>query len=156
MACRSPAIPRGQWASFFPLDDGRCRVYFQYCRIGAPRRLSGSAHLPDFVAACIDAGADPEWLAAVTPLGPIAAFEGADSWADHPYRAGGALVGAAAATRDPCWGCGLARTLRDVRVLRAHLLARDDWDAAGHAYAAEHDRSYGALHRIGRWRTTLP
>ena len=32
-------------------------------------------------------------------------------------------------------------------MLRDHLLA-DDWDGAGHRYAAELDRSYGAVHRI--------
>ncbi|MFN8540327.1 MAG: hypothetical protein U0232_22980 [Thermomicrobiales bacterium] len=37
----------------------------------------------------------------------------------------------------------LALTLRDVRVLRDRLLANDDWDAAGHAYATEHDGYYG-------------
>lgn len=38
-------------------------------------------------------------------------------------------------------------TLRDVRVLRDCLLATDDWHAAAHAYAQQHDRYYGALHR---------
>ena len=60
-------------------------------------------------------------------------------------------VGDAAAANDPCWGCGLSLTLRDVRVLRDALLASDDWDAACRRYAAEHDRYYGALHRITSW-----
>jgi 2-polyprenyl-6-methoxyphenol hydroxylase-like FAD-dependent oxidoreductase len=150
---RDPA--RGAWASFFPLGGGRFRAYFQYHRDGPPRRLSGAAHLPAFLAACVAAGADPAWLAGATAAGPLAAFDGGDRWVDHPYRAGVALLGDAAATSDPCWGCGLALTLRDARALRDALLAGDDWEAAGHAYAAAHDGYYGALHRLGRWRTAL-
>jgi hypothetical protein len=41
--------------------------------------------------------------------------------------------------------------VRDVRVLRDCLLNHADWDAAGHAYAAEHDRYYGALHTATGW-----
>ena len=50
------------------------------------------------------------------------------------------LVDDAAATNDPCFGCGLSLTLRDVRVLRDALLDVEDWDAACHRYADEHDR----------------
>ena len=41
-------------------------------------------------------------------------------------------------------------------MLRDHLLAGEDWESAGHAYAAEHDRYYGALHRITGWTCTSP
>jgi menaquinone-9 beta-reductase len=41
--------------------------------------------------------------------------------------------------------------LRDVRVLRDHLLAEADWDAAATAYATDHDFYYSALHRIEGW-----
>ncbi len=44
-------------------------------------------------------------------------------------------------------------TLRDVRVLRDQLLANDDWDAAGHAYAEEHDRYCKAVHDVVGWYT---
>lgn len=27
----------------------------------------------------------------------------------------------------------------------------DDWDAAGHEYAAEHDRYYGVMHKVNDW-----
>ena len=70
---------------------------------------------------------------------------------DHPYRDGVALVGDAAATSDPTWGQGISLTLRDVRTLRDRLLAGEDWSAAGHAYAAEHDRYYAAVHRVDGW-----
>jgi len=74
---------------------------------------------------------------------------------DAPYRAGVALVGDAATACDPSWGCGMALALHDVRTLRDRLLASDDWDAAGRAYAAEHDRFYGALHRLEHWRAAF-
>jgi 2-polyprenyl-6-methoxyphenol hydroxylase-like FAD-dependent oxidoreductase len=74
---------------------------------------------------------------------------------NHPYRDGVVLVGDAAAASDPSWGCGLSLTLRDVRVLRDQLLMTDDWETAAHAYAAAHDRYYGALHRIQGWATAL-
>ncbi len=145
----------GQFALFFPLRDGRHRVYFAYRRTGSPRPLSGRRQVPDFLAACVEAGADPAWFTDAAAAGPLAAFEGADSWVEHPYRAGVALVGDAAAACDPSWGCGLSLTLRDVRTLRDQLLASDDWDAAGQAYATEHDRYYAALHRLEQWRTAL-
>ncbi len=145
----------GQFALFFPLRDGRHRVYFAYRRIGTPRPLSGQRQVPAFLAACVEAGADPAWFADAEAVGPLAAFEGADSWVDHPYRDGVALIGDAAVACDPSWGCGLSLSLRDVRTLRDRLLASDDWDAAGRAYAAEHDRYYAALHRLENWRTAL-
>ena len=48
----------------------------------------------------------------------------------------------------------MSLTTRDVRVLRDCLLAESDWDAAGHAYAAEHDRHY-AICRVDGWVTDL-
>ena len=78
--------------------------------------------------------------------GPLATFSGADNWVEHPYFNGIALIGDAAATSDPCWGQGLSLTLRDVRVLRDALIADNDWDRAGHAYAAQHDHYYHAVH----------
>jgi len=145
----------GHLALFFPLRDGRHRVYYVYRRTGAPRPLSGLRHTSDFVAACVAAGADPDWFDNAQPAGPLAAFEGADRWVDRPYRDGVVLMGDAAAACDPSWGCGMALALHDVRTLRDLLLASDDWDAAGRAYAAEHDRFYGSLHRLEEWRAAL-
>jgi len=31
------------------------------------------------------------------------------------------------------------------------LVSTEDWDAAGHAYAAEHDRYYAATHKFESW-----
>ena len=144
----------GHYSLFFPLRDGRHRVYYIYNSTGAPRSLSGVGHTGDFFAACVSAGADPEWFDNAQPVGPLATFDGADRWVDQPYRDGVVLVGDAAAACNPCWGCGMGLTLHDVRTLR-DLLVSDDWDAAGRAYAAEHDRFYGNLHRLEKWRASL-
>jgi len=45
--------------------------------------------------------------------------------------------------------------IEKIRVLRDQLLSANDWEAAAHAYATEHDRYYGALHRIEGWKTEL-
>lgn len=141
----------GQAVLIFPLGQGRHRAYFVYRKLGPSRRLSGQRHIPDFVAACIETGADAGWFAGAQAAGPLAMFDGADTWAEHPYREGVILVGDAAAANDPSWGCGMSLTLRDIRVLRDRLLEEDDWEVAAHAYAQEHDRYYGALRRSTRW-----
>lgn len=145
----------GRSALFFPLRGGRLRAYAVQHRVGSGRPLSGGRQVPAFLDACVAAGADAAWFAGATAAGPLAAFEGAESWVEYPYRDGVALVGDAAATSDPSWGCGLSMTLRDVRILRDRLLAHDDWAAAGQAYAAEHDRHYAALRRLEHWRMAL-
>jgi hypothetical protein len=45
----------------------------------------------------------------------------------------------------------MSLTLRDVRVLSDALGAETDWQKAGHAYAAEHDRYYDITHRCDGW-----
>ena len=65
------------------------------------------------------------------------------------------LIGDAAASNDPSWGCGLSLTLRDARVLADKLLASDDWYGASDDYAEEHDRHYGAIHRLTGWARAL-
>jgi 2-polyprenyl-6-methoxyphenol hydroxylase-like FAD-dependent oxidoreductase len=148
-------IERGQAVLIFPLGDGRFRSYFFYRRQGPPRPLAGARHAQDFVAACVETGASADWFARAEVLGPLAAFEGADRWVEHPHRDGVVLIGDAAAASDPCFGCGLSLTLRDARVLRDALVASDDWPAAADAYAAAHDGYYGALHRLERWTREL-
>ena len=62
-----------------------------------------------------------------------------------------ALLGDTATSSDPSWGQGLALTLRDASVLRDQLLSSADWDAAGHAYAVEHDGYSNRLHTFNQW-----
>lgn len=111
--------------------------------------------MPAFIEQCISAGAPREWFSAVQVVGPLASFSCAESWIPHPYRLGMALVGDAAATSDPTFGCGLSLTLRDARVLGDLLIEESDWDAAAHAYAEQHDRYFATLHRLLGWMVQL-
>jgi 2-polyprenyl-6-methoxyphenol hydroxylase-like FAD-dependent oxidoreductase len=146
---------RGQAVLIFPLGGDRFRSYFFYRRQGPARPLGGARHATEFVNACVETGASAAWFAHAEILGPLAAFEGADRWVEHPYREGIVLIGDAAATSDPSFGGGLSLTLRDVRVLRDHLLTESDWTVAAHSYAREHDGYYGAWRRVVGWYRDL-
>ena len=141
----------GEQALFFPQGGGRLRAYVAFQASTGTGRLSGRAHILDFLAACAAAQVPAAWLAGATPAGPLAAFQGADVRVPHPYRDGLVLLGDAAACSDPTWGCGLSLTLRGVRTLRDRLLASEDWAAAANDYAAEHDRYYERLHILEGW-----
>ncbi len=140
----------GREAILFPLGEKRARAYLIYEANAGPR-LSGETAMPRFVAESVETGIPAEFYANVHAAGPLATFNGADHWIEHPYRNGIVLVGDAAASSDPTFGQGLSLTVRDVRVLRDYLLADNDWDAACNAYAGEHDRHYGAIHRVSGW-----
>ena len=144
----NPAI--GQGVPLVPQGNGRVRAYLVTTK-ATSTRLQGEADLPRFIEESIRSGAPAEWYAGGQVAGPLATFDGADTWVDHPYREGVALIGDAAAASDPSWGQGLSLTLRDVRVLRDHLLATTEWDTAGHAYAEAHDWHYGVIHRVDNW-----
>jgi len=102
-----------------------------------------------------DLGVPREWFANAKVAGPLATFDPTDNWIDHPYESGVALIGDAAATSDPTWGQGMSMTFFDVRSLAEKLLAGDDWDAAGHAYAAEHDACWQTIRVTDTWYTDL-
>ncbi len=144
----------GQGVPLVPQGNGRVRAYLVHTKATSPR-LQGEADLPRFVEESIRSGAPAEWYAGGNVAGPLATFDCADTWVDHPYREGVVLIGDAAAASDPSWGQGLSLTLRDVRVLRDHLLTNPDWDVAGHAYAKEHDRHYGVIHTADNWLTQM-
>lgn len=144
----------GRVAAIFPQGKGRARGYFCYYK-DSRSRMQGDAAFADFVESSKRTGADPGWYTRAEAAGPLASFEGADTNVKHPYRDGVALIGDAAATSDPSWGQGLSMTVRDARVLRDKLLAHEDWDAAGHAYAEEHDRYCNAVHSVVGWYTEL-
>ena len=61
------------------------------------------------------------------------------------------MVGDAAATTDPTYGQGLSFALRAARVLRDELTKSSDWEAAGHRYAEQHQRSFHACHMVEGW-----
>ncbi len=144
----------GQLTIVGPQGGGRARMYLCY-HDGTQPRLQGSGDLARFVDGCKKAGASAALFEDARQTGPLATFGCAHTWVDHPYRDGVALVGDSAASSDPTWGQGLSLTLRDARVLRDHLLHNDDWDAAGHAYADEHDGYAGRLHTFHQWMTTM-
>jgi 2-polyprenyl-6-methoxyphenol hydroxylase-like FAD-dependent oxidoreductase len=142
----------GQIAAVFPQGGGRVRNYFCF-HAGSQPRLQGAGDVQKFIEACTTAGVDPAFYEGAKIAGPLATFDGAEAWVSNPYRDGVALMGDAAAASDPSWGQGVSQTLRDARVLRDHLLASQDWDAAGKAYAAEHDQYSHVIHLGNLWYT---
>ena len=141
-------------ALLFPQGDGRVRAYLCY-PASSPQKLSGTGDLQRFIEWSIMAGGPPEFYANVRLAGPLASFNSASSWVEHPFKNNVALIGDAAAATDPMWGQGLSMTVRDARVLRDQLLSHDDWDEAGHAYATEHDKYYTVSHTVESWLEQL-
>jgi 2-polyprenyl-6-methoxyphenol hydroxylase-like FAD-dependent oxidoreductase len=131
------------------------RVYLIHHKDMLPRRLSGERDLPEAIRHLRAAGAPSRWFEDVELAGPLATFDGAARWVDHPYRDGIVLIGDAAGATDPTWGEGLARTLRDVRLLRDRLLSDDDWDRMADAFAVDHDEFFGRMLRLGAMRGEL-
>jgi 2-polyprenyl-6-methoxyphenol hydroxylase-like FAD-dependent oxidoreductase len=133
-----------------PQSNGRARAY-----VGIPRtssyRFQGISDLPQFVQDSVAAGAPSQWYSDIRPIGPLATFDGADTWVESPAAGGVVLIGDAASSSDPTYGQGQALSLRDARVLSEQLAATDDWQTAVRAYAKAHDGYYGALHRFTEW-----
>ena len=144
----------GHGALIFPQGDGRVRAY-TVLQSATANRFQGDKDVPRFIEDAVATGVPVELFERARPQGPLATFECADTWVDHPYKDGVALVGDAAASSDPAWGQGLSLTTRDVRVLTDEFKNTDDWDAAGHAYAQEHDRYFGVTHLVSTWMSEL-
>ncbi len=144
----------GLWVLIFPQGGGRVRGYVCYGE-AAGFRLTGDRDIPRFLEQSINAGMSEGIYANAKPAGPLATFDGAASWVDHPYRNGIALIGAAAGATDPTWGQGLSLSLRDVRVLRDALLHDENWDVAGNSYAEEHNRYFKVIHDVELWETEI-
>ncbi len=140
----------GQFVGVFPQGGGRVRMYLSY-HAGTEARFQGHADLPRFIEGCKTAGANPAYFKSAKAIGPLATFDAAHTWVEHPYHDGVALLGDTATSSDPSWGQGLSLTLRDVRVLRDELLSSSDWIAAGHNYAAKHDAYAATLHTYNKW-----
>jgi 2-polyprenyl-6-methoxyphenol hydroxylase-like FAD-dependent oxidoreductase len=146
--------PGGRIGLCFPQGGGRVRAYVGFHRDAEPPRASDYT-VERFVDEAVHAGVPAQWYDGAKPAGPLAMFDATDSWVDHPYRDGVALVGDAAATSDPTWGQGMSLTLRDARTLADRLSEGDDWERAGHAYAAEHDRYAEIVRRADGWLAAL-
>ena len=135
----------------FPQREGRARCYVGWNKAADVPRLQGESSFPRFREEAEGIGFPRQALAAARVAGPLATFDGADTWVEHPYRDGVALLGDAAITSDPTWGQGMSMALRGARLLRDALGGTDDWDAAGHAYARELRRVYEVVHRADGW-----
>ena len=135
--------------------DTLSRVYLIHHKDALPRRLSGERDLAEAIRHLQSMGAPSRWFENVELGGPFATFDGAARWVERPYRNGIVLIGDAAGATDPTWGEGLARTLRDVRLLRDRLLADDDWDRAAGAFADDHDAFFARMLRLGAMRGEL-
>jgi 2-polyprenyl-6-methoxyphenol hydroxylase-like FAD-dependent oxidoreductase len=144
------------FASFWaPLGQGKSRTYFVYPTAAGKRRLTGKEKVGEFLQALQSVGTPASWTEGVRSIGPLAEFDGADRWVDSPAKHGVVLIGDAAASSDPSWGCGLSLTLSDVEHLTNQLTSNADWNAAIGDYARQHDEYYGALHRIHSWMREL-
>jgi len=143
-------LASGALSALFPQSAERARAYFGF-HPQACTRLQGDADFPRFREEFNRAAGDAIPLGDAEPAGPLASFECADVWVEHPYRDGVALVGDAAASNDPCWGQGLSLALRDARVLSEELLADQDWVAAAGRYASRHDEHYGTIRTVSGW-----
>ena len=141
-------------AILFPQAGRRVRAYFAN-RIDEGLRLQGEKDYGRFVEECVKTGMPAEYYEGARPAGPLATFPGVYEWVEHPYQDGVALVGDAACTSDPTWGQGLSLTLRSVRELRDALLADDDWERAGRAFAERHAGYWRTVRVVEGWFTEL-
>jgi 2-polyprenyl-6-methoxyphenol hydroxylase-like FAD-dependent oxidoreductase len=149
------SVERGQSMLLYPLGGGCHRSYLIHRTVDRPRRFSGARDAAAFLEACREMAMPEEWFDRAEQRGLLASFDSATSWVDHPARDGIALIGDAAGASDPTYGSGLAISLRDVRLLRDHLLGEPDWTIAADRYAAAHDRAFSALKRITDWFTDM-
>ncbi len=144
-------IPGVQRCGFqFPQGGGRVRSYLTYNE-NEVSRLQGRGDSDRFIEESVRTGVPREIFAGARAMGPLASFDMTETWVDSPYRNGLALIGDAAASTDPTWGQGLSLTSRAARVLAEKLLADPDWDAAGQAYAREHDRYLTSVITAHEW-----
>jgi menaquinone-9 beta-reductase len=139
---------------FCPQSGGRGRAYL-FSRSDGGVRLRGASDFERFLEECGATGLPAATFEGARQAGPLATFEGAASWVDHPFANGVALVGDAASTSDPTWGQGLSHALLAARMLRDSLLAHEDWETAGHAYARAHAVLRSRTNTTNAWFTTI-
>ena len=140
----------GAVAGLFPQRGDKARAYFgfhpQNCL-----RLQGDGDFDRFRQMFTATAGKAIPFGDAQPAGPLASFECADVWVEHPYRDGVALAGDAASSNDPSWGQGLSLAFRDARILSDELLAETDWNAAANRYAQRHDSDYGTVRKVTGW-----
>jgi 2-polyprenyl-6-methoxyphenol hydroxylase-like FAD-dependent oxidoreductase len=145
----------GTWSGLIPQAGGQFRAYFVYPKTMG-YRLQGGSMLSQFIRESARGYAPiADYCADAKSAGPLASFDASDDWVEHPYRDGVALLGDAAATSDPTYGQGLSFALRGARVLRDELTNDSDWEAAGHRYAEQHQRSFRVCQAVESWVRTL-
>jgi 2-polyprenyl-6-methoxyphenol hydroxylase-like FAD-dependent oxidoreductase len=144
----NPGVQR--MAFLFPQGKGRVRGYVVY---GSHEmsRLQGMSDAGRFIDESVRSGLPQEFFNGARPVGPLASFDMTETWVEHPYRGGLALIGDAAGSTDPTWGQGLSLTMRDARVLAECLNGSKDFDAAGHAYAQAHDAYFNTALMVEDW-----
>ena len=140
----------GEVVVYAPEGSGRARVYLVYW--GESRaRFQGAGDVGRLLRALEWTGVAGEYFSGAQQAGPLATFDGADNWVEHPYREGVALLGDAAASSDPAWGQGLSLAVRGARILRDALLGSEDWGKAGEEYAREQHRIYDKTRTVTGW-----
>ena len=131
--------------------EDRFRAYLAYPS-EETERLQGEQALPKFLEYSRRTSIFPGFYDGdLRCIGPLASFACDEDWVEHPYSNGVALIGDAASTTDPAYGQGMSLTLRDVRTLSEALAGNSDWDAAGHSYAAKHQRYFSVIHASCEW-----
>ncbi len=144
-------IPSAGHKSFvFCQKGGRGRAYVS-CPTSTEYLFSGPSGFSQFLAGARAAGVPDEIFGSTTVSGPLATFSGATNWVEHPYRNGLALIGDAAGATDPSWGQGLGLAIHDAKLLSENLMANEDWDTAGNAYAVAHDQDFDRIHTFENW-----
>lgn len=149
----------GLLAMTLPVDEHRTRLYAGYHLAGG-RRPEVGTDMAAFLSLARAAGVPAGVLEGATQAGPLAAFDGAEDWAVSAYEDGVALVGDAAATSDPSFGCGMALTMLSAQLLTSALTSHSALDphsvaAAGAAYDAAMREAYGSLRRQVDWLTSF-
>jgi menaquinone-9 beta-reductase len=144
----------GHLVIIFPQGDGRVRAYLSFPSEEV-RMYSGPKDYQKFITDSIELSGWNDYYEPAIPSGLLATFRATESWIDHPYQDGIALLGDAAAMSDPTFGQGLSLTLRDARELSGALKTNEDWENAGHEYADSHDRYWQTLHTYTGWVSDL-
>lgn len=141
----------GAVGALAPQPNSRVRAYLGY-PTNSSLRFQGAQGVADFLAAAIRfVPPFSAFYAQAKQAGPLATFSCDENWVEHPYQKGVVLIGDAAATSDPMFGQGLSLAVRDVRVLRDCLSARDDWEAASNEYAGKMRQYFSACHKVVGW-----